>query len=180
MATKSLKLGDQAINFSLPGVDGNTYSLDRFRDKEIVIVLFMCNHCPYVKATIHRIIALQEEFKNKGIALVGINPNDPKNYPEDSFDNMKIIATEKKYNFPYLLDETQEIAGAYDAACTPEFFLFDKDRKLRYHGRLDDNWKEPSKVTRRDLAEAIKEVLDGKEVTKPEILAIGCSIKWKS
>ncbi len=179
MATKTLNLGSVVPDFSLPGIDGKTYTLDSFKDKKILIVCFMCNHCPYVKATIGRIIALQDQFKDKEVILVGINSNDEKNYPEDSFERMIEVAKEKKYNFPYLHDKTQGVATAYDAACTPEFFLLDQDRKLRYHGRLDNNWKEPQSVTRTDLAEAIKEVLEGKEVSVAETPAIGCSIKWR-
>ncbi len=179
MATDKLKIGSSAPDFNLPGVDGKKYSRDTFSDKKILIVIFSCNHCPYVQAYEGRIIQLQEEFAAKGVQIVAINSNEDVNYPEDSFDGMIKRSKEKKYNFPYLRDETQEIATAYGATHTPEIFLFDEQRKLRYHGKIDDNWKEPDKVKYNYLRDAIIEVLEGREVSIPETFSIGCTIKWK-
>lgn len=173
-----LKFGAQAPDFSLPGVDGKTYSLDSFKEKKILVVLFTCNHCPYVQAYEERIIAMQRDYAEKGIQLVAICANNAKEYPEDSLENMKIRAREKRYNFPYLRDETQKVAKAYDAACTPELFAFDADRKLRFHGRIDDNYEDPKKVTKRYFRDALDDLLAGRDVRTPESHPIGCSIKW--
>jgi peroxiredoxin len=179
MATDKLKIGSKAPDFNLLGVDNKFYSLDSFADKKILIVIFSCNHCPYVQAYEQRIISIQKEFSEKGVQIVAINSNEDKNYPEDSFDQMIKRSSEKQFNFPYLRDETQEVAKAYGATHTPEIFLFDQERKLRYHGKIDDNWKEPEKVKYQYLRKAIEEVLEGKEVSIPETFSIGCTIKWK-
>lgn len=179
MATDKLKIGSKAPDFNLLGVDNKFYSLDSFADKKILIVIFSCNHCPYVQAYEQRIISIQKEFSEKGVQIVAINSNEDKNYPEDSFDEMIKRSSEKQFNFPYLRDETQEVAKAYGATHTPEIFLFDQERKLRYHGKIDDNWKEPEKVKYQYLRKAIEEVLEGKEVSIPETFSIGCTIKWK-
>ncbi|MBI1909821.1 MAG: thioredoxin family protein [Deltaproteobacteria bacterium] len=174
-----LKFGDSAPDFSLPGVDDKTYSLASFKDKKILVVMFTCNHCPYVQAYEERIIAVQRDYTTKGVQLVAINANETKNYPEDNFENMVIRTKEKRYNFPYLRDETQKTAKAYDAACTPEIYAFDEKRLLRFHGRLDDNYEEPEKVTKQFLRQALDEMLTGKPVSIPESHPIGCSIKWE-
>lgn len=179
MATDKLKIGSKAPDFNLPAVDNKFYSLNSFADKKILIVIFSCNHCPYVQAYEQRIISIQKDFAEKGVQIVAINSNEDKNYPEDSFDEMIKRSNEKQFNFPYLRDETQEVAKAYGATHTPEIFLFDKERKLRYHGKIDDNWKEPEKVKYQYLRNAIEEVLEGKEVSIPETFSIGCTIKWK-
>lgn len=179
MATDKLKIGSKAPNFNLPGVDNKFYSLDSFYNKKILIVIFSCNHCPYVQAYENRIISIQSEFAEKGVQIVAINSNEDKNYPEDSFEEMIKRSNDKHFNFPYLRDETQEVAKAYGATHTPEIFLFDNERKLRYHGKIDDNWKEPEKVKYQYLRNAIEEVLKGKEVSIPETFSIGCTIKWK-
>lgn len=179
MATDKLKIGSLAPDFNLTGVDGKNYSLESFSDKKILIVIFSCNHCPYVQAYEQRIISIQNEFADKSVQIVAINSNEDVNYPEDSFDEMIKRSKAKRYNSPYLRDETQEIAKAYGATHTPEIFLFDEQRKLRYHGKIDDNWKEPDKVKYNYLRDAINEVLEGKEVSIPETFSIGCTIKWK-
>lgn len=179
MIDNKLKIGMRAPGFSLPAVDGKFYSLSSFTDKKILIVIFSCNHCPYVQAYQQRIIDLQNEFAKDGVQIVAINSNDDTKYPEDSFEEMKKRAEEKKFNFPYLRDETQEVAKAYGATHTPQIFLFDENRKLRYEGKIDDNWKEPDKVKSKYLRDAILEVLSGKEVSVPETFSIGCTIKWK-
>ncbi|MGQ9644549.1 MAG: thioredoxin family protein [Ignavibacterium sp.] len=179
MATDKLKIGSKAPDFHLPCVDNKLYSLHSFDDKKILIVIFSCNHCPYVQAYEQRIISIQKDFAEKGVQIVAINSNEDKDYPEDSFEEMIKRSNEKHFNFPYLRDETQEVAKAYGATHTPEIFLFDNERKLRYHGKIDDNWKEPEKVKYQYLRNAIEEVLKGKEVSIPETFSIGCTIKWK-
>lgn len=168
------------IDFSLKGTDEKLYSPSDFSDSEILIIIFQCNHCPYVKAVTDRFVSLQEKYRDKRVQLIGINPNDPVSYPEDSFDYMKLFSEKYKLNFPYLLDDTQETARKYDAVCTPDIYVYDKNRKLRYRGRLDDSWKDESKITSRDLEKAVELLLDNKEIDFPQIPSMGCSIKWKS
>ena len=172
-------IGTPAVGFNLPGVDGNTYSLDSFSEKKILVVIFMCNHCPYVKAVLQRLIDLQTETRELGVQLVGINSNDAEKYPDDSFDSMKTIAKEKGLNFPYLFDASQETAKAYDAVCTPDIYAYGPERKLLYRGRIDDNWEHEEKVTQRNLKEAIDLIIAGKELPSDQIPSMGCSIKWK-
>lgn len=178
MATEKLKIGDKAPDFNLIGVDEKYYSLDSFKYKKLLCVIFSCNHCPYVKAYEDRIIAIQKEFEND-LQVVAINSNDEINYPEDSFENMKIRSKEKGYNFPYLRDADQKVAEAYGATHTPEIFLFDAERKLQYHGRIDDNWNFPNKVKEPYLKNSITLLLNGEEVKIKETYSIGCTIKWK-
>jgi peroxiredoxin len=173
-----LQIGGKAPDFSLPGVDGKTYALEAFRDKPILVVMFTCNHCPYVQAYEERLIEIQRDYTNRGVALVAVNANDAKNYPEDSFPNMVKRAKEKGYNFPYLRDENQTVASAYGATYTPEIFVLDGDRKLRYAGRIDDNWQNPEKAKSHDLRNAIEALLNKKPIPQPETHAIGCTVKW--
>lgn len=175
----NLKIGDSVLNFQLPRVDGNTYSMEDFKNKKIVIVMFSCNHCPTVKAYEDRFVELQRDYKDKGVVLVAINSNNDKNYPEDSFKNMKVRAKEKGFNFPYLRDETQNVAKSYGAERTPEVFVFDKKRVLRYHGRIDDNVYEPDKVQKHNLRDALDAILKGHEVSIRDTEPVGCTIKWK-
>lgn len=179
MATNTLKIGSQAPDFELIATDGKKYSLNSFSDNEALIVIFSCNHCPYVQAYEDRIKEIQEDYGTQGVAVVAINPNEDVNYPDDSFENMKKRSSEKKFNFPYLRDEDQSVARAYDATHTPEIFLFDKKRKLAFHGKIDDNWQEPNKVQNHYLRDALDELLAGKEISVPETFTIGCTIKWK-
>ncbi|MEE2987146.1 MAG: thioredoxin family protein [Nitrospinota bacterium] len=172
-------LGSPAIDFSLPGTDGNIYSLNSFKNKKVLVVIFMCNHCPYVKAVLQRLIDLQQEFSGKDVQLIGINPNDPVRYPDDSMDNMKKIVAEKNIPFPYLCDERQETARAYGAVCTPDIYVYGEKQTLLYRGRIDNNWEHPEKVTKRDLKEVIDHILSGKEIPGEQIPSMGCSIKWK-
>lgn len=174
-----LKTGDAAPGFSLMGVDGKTHSLSDFDDKEVLIIFFTCNHCPYAKAYEDRLITLQHDFLSKSVQFVAINSNDSEGYPEDSFENMKIRASEKNFPYPYLRDKSQEVARAYGGEVTPDCFVFDKERKLRYSGRVDDDWQDPNSVTSQDLRNAIQAALDGKEIEEPELRAVGCTIKWK-
>ncbi len=173
------EIGSCIIDFDLKGVDGKIYSLDSFVSKSVIVIIFMCNHCPYVQAVIERFINLQSKYKDKGVQLLGISPNDVESYPEDSFDNMKIFSEERKINFPYLIDENQSTAKYYDAVCTPDIYVYDINRHLRYRGRLDDNWKEENNVKCKDLEEAIEAILLKREITNEQIPSMGCSIKWK-
>ena len=179
MATDKLKLGSPAPDFNLIGVDDKNYSLNSFADIDALIIIFSCNHCPYVKAYEGRMKHLQEDYANKGVTVVAINPNDAVNYPEDSFEEMKKRAESENFNFVYLRDEDQGVAKAYDATHTPEIFLFDKERKLSFHGKIDDNWQEQDKVVNNYLRDALDELLEGKEISVPETFTIGCTIKWK-
>jgi peroxiredoxin len=178
--SEMVPLGKNAPNFSLPGIDGKTHSLESFAGKKSVVVMFICNHCPYVKAVQDRLAELARDYGPKGVQFVAINSNDTENYPEDSPENMKRQAEEVGFTFPYLLDESQEVARAYGAVCTPDIFVFDRNLKLAYRGRIDDNWKETSKVTRRDLSDALDALLAGTPVSKDQIPSMGCSIKWKA
>jgi peroxiredoxin len=178
MATNKIKIGDRVPDFTLEGVDGKKYNLYS-SIKEGAVVVFSCNHCPYVQAYEERIKKIQEDFALKGIQVLAISSNDVKKYPEDSFDNMKNRAKERKFNFPYLWDETQQIARAYDATHTPEIFLVNKNKQLVFHGKIDDNWQQPDRVKNNYLKDAITEMLEGKEISVPETFTIGCTIKWK-
>ena len=173
-----LKIGSPAPDFRLKGVDGQVTTLASFADAKILAVMFTCNHCPYVQAYEPRLIAVGRDYASQGVRLVAINANATKNYPEDSFDKMVVRARELKFNFPYLRDETQEVAAAYGAACTPEIFLFDDQRILRYHGGIDDNYKDPKQVTSPYLRKAINALLAGRDPDPSLTHAIGCSIKW--
>lgn len=174
-----LKYGDQAPDFQLKGVDGKLYKLSDYKSKKAVAVIFSCNHCPYVKAYEDRMIALAKEHEPKSVSVLVISSNDPVKYPEDSFDNMIRRAKEKGYPFPYLYDETQQIARAYAAQRTPEVFLFDGSMRLRYHGAIDDNVEDPNKVGKRYLKDALDALLAGKEPTLKDTPPVGCTIKWK-
>lgn len=178
MATKKLNLGSKLPQFNLIAVDGNYYNPDNFKDKKILIVIFSCNHCPYVKAYENRIIDLQSKYKEE-VAIIAINSNDDEGYPEDSYEEMKVRAKQKGFNFIYLRDSTQEVAKAFDATHTPEIFMFDSERKLIYHGKIDDNWQDEKLVKHKYLENAINEYLINKEISIPETYSIGCTIKWK-
>jgi peroxiredoxin len=176
-----MKAGTKIPAFGpLPGVDGKNYELKNFDVNSVLVVIFSCNHCPYVQAYEDRIIALQAEFKPKGVQFVAINSNDASHYPDDSFENMKKRAADKKFNFLYLRDEDQSTAKAFGATHTPHLFVFDSARTLAYTGRIDDNWQEPAKVTRSYLKEALDALTAGKKPAEPETFAIGCTIKWKN
>ena len=167
-------------DFLLDGIDGRTHSLESYSEKKIIVIIFMCNHCPYVKAVLKRIIDLQNEFIDRGVQFIGINPNDATRYPDDSLENMKIIAKENDFSFPYLIDPSQEVAKSYDAVCTPDFYVYDKNRKLVYRGRIDDNWEDSEKVTQQNLKLALEKTISGEVITGEQIPSMGCSIKWKT
>lgn len=177
MHSTMVPLGTPATDFQLPGVDGKKYSLESFSNKSVLVVIFMCNHCPYVKAVLQRLIDLQVE--TVGVQLVGINSNDAERYPDDSLENMQKVTREKGINFPYLFDVSQETAKAYNAVCTPDIYVYGPERKLLYRGRIDDNWEHEGKVTQRNLKEALDCIVAGEEVPGEQIPAMGCSIKWK-
>ena len=179
MDNLKLKLNDHAPDFKLPGTDGKLYSLNEFKAKKILAIIFMCNHCPYVKGSLDRIKGMQSEFGIKGFQIVGINANDQVNYPDDSFEKMIETAKELKFNFAYLRDEDQTVANLYGAQCTPECFVFDEHRKLVYHGRIDDSPKDPKNVKTDDLRNAVDAAIHNRKVGIPLTPAIGCSIKWR-
>lgn len=180
MTTQQLQINAAMPEFSkLPGVDGKSHSSSEYSQIPVLIVVFSCNHCPYVQAYEERMIALQRDFATKGVRLVAINSNDIVNYPDDSFERMKERAAEKKFNFEYLRDDDQTVAGKYGATHTPQFFVFDSSRKLRYVGKLDDNWQNPSAVKERYVRDAVDALLAGRDVKVPETYSIGCTIKWR-
>jgi peroxiredoxin len=176
-----LPLGTTASPFTLPDtVSGNLLSLDQLRSDTATVVMFLCNHCPYVLHVNEEIVRLVDDYQSKGVAFIGISSNDAEAYPQDGPDKMKEHAEQVGYLFPYLYDESQEVARAYDAACTPDFYVFDKDLKLVYRGRLDDSRpKNTNPLTGRDLRNAIDAVLAGKEVSETQYPSGGCNIKWK-
>lgn len=174
-----LALESKVIPFSLPGTDGKTHSPDHYRQAKVLGVVFTCNHCPYAKAWEDRLIALQRDFSKSGVQLLLINSNDPVKFPADSFENMKLRSKEKAYPSPYLFDESQEVARAYGATRTPEIFLFDTDRVLRYHGAPDDNFDDPAAVTRPYLRDAIEALIAGRRPDTTDTKPVGCTIKWK-
>lgn len=174
------ELGKPAPNFTLPDPDGNTVNLADFAQSPVLMVVFMCNHCPYVKHVRDKFLEIVREYEPKGVATVAINSNDVANYPEDSPERMKEEAQTHQYPFPYLYDETQEVAKAYGAACTPDFFVFDSDRKLVYRGQMDGSRPENGKpVNGEDLKAALDAALTGKTPPSPQLPSMGCNIKWK-
>jgi peroxiredoxin len=173
-------LGQRAPQFSLPNVDGKTVSLADFAAKRGLLVIFMCNHCPFVIHLRSALASFAKEYQAKGLAIVGINSNDVSTHPDDSPERMKTEAKSAGYTFPYLFDESQEVAQAYGAACTPDFFLFDAARRLVYRGQFDDSRPGNSKpITGADLRGACDAVLAGKPVPAAQKASIGCNIKWK-
>lgn len=174
----ALTIGEAAPDFRLPGVDGRDHGLADFADKAVLLVVFSCNHCPYVQAYEDRLIALQRECGARGAQIVAINSNDDTSHPDDGFEHMVRRAREKSFNFPYLRDASQDVARAYGATHTPQLFVFDQERRLRYTGKIDDNWQHPEAVTRRYLRDAVEALLSGGEPAEPVTQAIGCTIKW--
>lgn len=176
-----LDLGTKAPDFHLPDTEGKSFALDDFKDAPALLVIFLCNHCPYVKHVRHELARLGRDYQNKGVAVVGISSNDVATHPDDSPEMMRKEKAEVGYTFPYLYDESQEVARAYQAACTPDFFLFDGDRKLVYRGQLDDSRPgNPVPVTGKDLRDALDAVLAGTPVPDKQRPSMGCNIKWKT
>jgi len=172
--------GEKARPFELPGTDGRTHSLDELRGSKGTLIVFMCNHCPYVKAIIDRLIRDARDLAALGVNTVAICSNDPVNYPDDNFDNMKRWAEEKGFPFPYLQDATQEVARAYGAVCTPDFFGYNADLELQYRGRLDESRTSAVPDAKRELFEAMKQVAGTGKGPAEQIPSMGCSIKWKA
>ena len=164
--------------FDLPGTDDKNHALGDF-DQELVVVVVSCNHCPYVIAYEPRLVAIANEYGSRGVAFVAVNANDSTRYPDDGMQPMKIRARDRGFPFPYLRDESQTFVRALGARFTPEVYVFDKARKLRYHGRIDDNHRDLSRVTSHDLKNALEALLDGKDPPVAETIAFGCSVKWK-
>lgn len=175
-----MELGTAAPDFDLPATDGKRYSLASFDDCSALLVVFYCNHCPYAQAVQDRLIRIGRDYIPKGLGMILISSNDVTEYPDDSFEKMQQLAEAKDFPFPYAFDESQAVARAYHAACTPDPFLFDSKRRLVYRGRIDDNWKEPDKVTSQDLRQAIAAVLKGEPVPAEQMASLGCNIKWKA
>ena len=173
------ELGAACPDFRLPAVDGKTYARDDFRDKPVLVVMFICNHCPYVKAVEDRIIGLARELEARGVQFVGVCANDAAHYPDDAFEKLAERWRDRSYGFPYLHDEAQDVARAFGAVCTPDIFVYDRERRLAYRGRIDDSWKDEGRVTRRELAAAIEALVAGKRPSPEQRPSMGCSIKWK-
>lgn len=180
LTTPICDFGWQGVDFNLEGVDGRSYALQDVRGDKGTLVMFICNHCPYVKAVIGRLVRDVTELQALGIGAIAIMPNDTEAYPADSFENMKTFAAEHGFTFPYVIDRTQEVARAYDAVCTPDFFGFDADLGLRYRGRLDASRVEPVPDARRELFEAMREVAASGRGPSEQIASMGCSIKWRA
>jgi peroxiredoxin len=180
LQTPVCDFGRPAPDFALPGVDGRIWTRDQCAGEKGLLVMFICNHCPYVKAVRDRIVRDARELAEHGIRSVAIMSNDPTDYHEDSFENMKRVAEEYRFPFPYLIDESQEVAKAYGAICTPDFFGYNADLGLQYRGRLDESRKETAPAgVRRDLFEAMKQVAETGQGPREQIPSMGCSIKWK-
>ena len=174
----TLSLGSKAPDFALKATNGNTYSLNDFKDAKVLVIFFTCNHCPYVTGSDEITRQTADKFKSLGVKFVGINSNSPNTYEEDSFEHMVKRMNEHKFPWLYLYDETQDVARAYGALRTPHFFVFNKERKLVYTGRGIDNPRESSKMTVNDLKNALEELLAGKKITTPLTNPIGCNVKW--
>ncbi|MBW7852233.1 MAG: thioredoxin family protein [Rhodospirillales bacterium] len=181
VSTPICDFGWKAVDFRLKGIDGREYTLAEVRGPRGSLVMFICNHCPYVRAVIDRLVRDVKELQAMGIGAVAIMPNDTEAYPEDSFANMKTFARDHGFTFPYVIDETQEVARAYDAVCTPDFFGFDADLGLQYRGRLDASRKEAAPAdAQRELFEAMKQVAETGRGPEDQTASMGCSIKWRA
>ncbi|HQR51808.1 MAG TPA: thioredoxin family protein [Burkholderiales bacterium] len=179
LETPLCNFGWHAVDFLLPGTDGRHYSIADVKGPNGLLVMFICNHCPYVKAVRERLVRDCRELKELGIGSIAIMSNDPADYAEDSFENMQRVAREFRFPFPYVLDETQDIARAYGAVCTPDFFGFNAGLELQYRGRLDASRKDTAPEARRDLFEAMSQVARTGDGPREQIPSMGCSIKWK-
>ena len=174
-----MDLGKALPHFNLPTVHGDKFSSDSLLNSKAKLVAFICAHCPYVQAIEERLVQLGNDLKSVGIPFVAICSNDAEEHPEDAPEALKQRSLDRHYSFPYLIDEDQNIAIAFEAVCTPDFFIYDRDNKLAYRGRLDDSWKNPSKVTRRELYEAALAVSKNQKIEFATAPTMGCSIKWK-
>lgn len=175
------ELGIAAPDFSMPGVDGNSYGLQDIMGPKGAVVVFICNHCPYVKAITERLVVAAEALKADGIGFAAICANDATSHPADSFENMKLFAKERGFTFPYLRDETQEVAQAYGAVCTPDFFGLNAEGLIQYRGRLDEGRTDPPPPSAKpELVDAMREIAATGKTTEPQIPSVGCGIKWKA
>ena len=172
--------GWKAVDFQLEGIDGKTYRLEDVRGPKGTLVMFICNHCPYVKSVISRIVREVGALEEKGIGAIAIMSNDTESYPEDSFENMKAFAKAHGFDFPYVIDRSQEVARAYDAICTPDFFGFNAELGLQYRGRLDESKTTPVPDARRELFEAMTRIAESGEGPRDQVASMGCSIKWRA
>lgn len=175
----TLPLGTPAPEFTLQDATGKSYSLTDYKDKKAVVIIFMCNHCPYVIAVWDRIVALENKYRDRDIQFISINPNIHPDYPEDAIEKMPEYAAKHNMTHPYLADPTQEVAKEYQAQCTPDIYVFDNELKLAYHGRIDDNWKEPETATSHELDEALEALSQNQKPKAQQHPSMGCSIKWK-
>jgi len=174
-----MEIGQKLFNFSLKDINNNKITNYDFADKYALVLLITCNHCPYAQAYWHRLIKLYSKYEDDSLALIAINPNDASQYPQDSLENMRKFAEQKNLPFPYLVDDSQEVAKKLNASKTPEVFVFNSKRELVYKGAIDDNWEKEDLVTWYYLEDAIEDALDGMDVDFPFIEPVGCSIKWK-
>lgn len=179
LESKKVEMGSPAPDFKLMGVDDREHTLAEYAGEKALVIVFMCNHCPYVQAQWGRLVALQEKYKDRRVQFVGINANYNPDYPEDSFENMKKYYEKYGMNFPYLLDESQKVARAYNAQCTPDIFVYDARQKLAYHGRIDDNWKDGGSATSHELDAALEALVKGERPGPDQKPSMGCSIKWR-
>ncbi len=174
------EFGWKAEDFDLLGIDGGRYSLADVSGEKGTLIMFICNHCPYVRSIAGRIAHEAERLQEAGIGVAAINANDPVDYPEDSYENMKTFAALHGFAFPYLFDETQQVARAYGAVCTPDFFGFNKDLELQYRGRLDESKTHLVEGARRELYEAMMQVAESGQGPRDQVASMGCSIKWRA
>ena len=174
----TIAIGTEAPQFDLPGVDGTTHGLDDYAEADVLVLVQSCNHCPYVQAWEGRMKEIQREYGDRGVRLVAVNSNDATAYPEDSFEEMKARAQREGFNFDYLYDESQEVARELGSERTPEVFVFDRDRRLVYHGAIDDS-RDDRAVGQRYLRDALDAVLEGREPPVQETPAVGCTVKWR-
>jgi len=174
-------LGTKAPNFRLPDPQGKIVAIDDFKDSSALLVVFMCNHCPFVLHVLPHFVRLAQEYQGRGVGIVGISSNDVQSYPQDGPEEMAKLIKSKGLTFPYLYDDTQEVAKAYGAACTPDFYLFDGNRRLVYRGQMDDSRPGNNRpVTGADLRAALDAVLKGRPVSEEQTASVGCNIKWKA
>ncbi len=177
--SKPIPLGTDLPDFNLIGTDGGMNAPRDFADSKVMVVAFLGNSCEYSNAVVDRLVKLQEKYLDQGLIIIGINSNDPQSQPEEDLEHMTKFAQAHQVNFPYLVDETQDVAKAFGAVCTPDLFVYDRDRKLAYHGRVDDSWQDESKASQRDLQDAIEALLIGTTPREPQHPSLGCAIQWR-
>ena len=179
LESQTIAIGSACPDFDLPSVDGGRFRRDDFRTQQVLVVMFICRHRPYVIAVEERIVELRRQFVEAGVQFVGVCSNDANDYPDDAPDQLAARAREMDYGFPYLVDGSQEVARRFDAVCTPDIYVYDQERKLAYHGRIDDSWQDADLVERRELEEALNVLVAGGQPAAEQSPSMGCSIKWK-